>query len=90
MTPEKPQDKPVMDCELVAFTPQLLSGVPEQELTPRLGRPEPGDIAAEKPDVAVVEFVSEFGPISEEMLQRPRNGRPSPVAAENGAGPEPR
>ena len=89
MTPKTSQDNLAVDCELVACTSQLLPGGPDQERTPRLGRPEPGNRVAEKPDVVLVEFVSLAGPISEEMLQRPRNGRPSHTASENGAGPMP-
>jgi len=77
MGPEPVRDKPAPDCEVVSCTPQLLAVTPDQELAPRLGRPQTkpendGDAL----DVAVVEFVSDWGPLSEELLQRPREGRP--------------
>jgi hypothetical protein len=71
------RNKSAPDCEIVNCTPQLLTVTPDQELAPRLGRPQPKpENAGDALDIVVVELSSDWGPLSEEVLQRPREGRP--------------
>jgi hypothetical protein len=75
-------DKPTTDCEVVACAPPSLALAAGQKMAPRLGRPEKGPPSEDDvSDVALVEVVSPSGPLTEELLERRREGRPGPACS---------